>query len=161
MTRLIPYTDEADAMCSLIQSFWLAHNGYAQPVEEAQADLAAWTADGHALYFIQENEQSVGFLHLGSRGGEPDWLEDIFVLPSCQGFGIGSRAIGLAEQIVRQYSSCLYIEAAARNADAIRLYHRLGYATLNTITLRRDFASSPTASGATAALHNLTFDIRE
>ncbi len=30
-------------------------------------------------------------------------------------------------------------EAAARNARAIRLYRRLGYGCLNTITLRKDF----------------------
>ena len=31
------------------------------------------------------------------------------------------------------------IEAAARNEAAIRLYRKLGYNCLNTITLRKDF----------------------
>ena len=33
----------------------------------------------------------------------------------------------------------MYIEVAARNLEAMDLYHRLGYDTLNTITNRKDF----------------------
>ena len=81
----------------------------------------------------------MGLLHLGSRGGKTDWLEDLFVLPEHQGQGIGSQAVRLAEAMVRQYSSSMYIEAAARNERAIRLYRRLGYDCLNSVTIRKDF----------------------
>ena len=123
----------------LIQGFWLAHNRYHQTEEEAKADLRAWTGEGHKLYFITLGDVAVGLLHLGSRGGKPDWLEDLFVLPEYQGRGIGSQAIRLAEAMVRQYSQSMYIEAAARNERAIRLYRRLGYDCLNTVTIRKDF----------------------
>lgn len=123
----------------LIQGFWLAHNHYRQTQEEAKADLRAWTGEGHRLYFVVLGDAAVGLLHLGSRGGEIDWLEDLFVLPEYQGCGIGSQAVRLAEAIVRQYSASLYIEAAARNERAIRLYRRLGYDCLNTVTIRKDF----------------------
>jgi len=123
----------------LIQGFWLAHNGYRQTEEEAKADLRAWTGPGHKLYFITLEDVTVGLLHLGSRGGEIDWLEDLFILPEYQGRGIGSQVIRLAESMVRQYSPSMYIEAAARNERAIRLYRRLGYDCLNTVTIRKDF----------------------
>ena len=129
---------EKDAV-RLIQGFWLAHNRYHQTEEEAKADLCAWTGAGHKLCFIALGDMTVGLLHLGSRGGKIDWLEDLFVLPEYQGRGIGSQAVRLAEAMVRQYSQSLYIEAAARNERAIRLYRRLGYDCLNTVTLRKDF----------------------
>ena len=123
----------------LIQGFWLAHNQYRQTEEEARADLRAWTGEGHRLYLILLGKLTVGLLHLGSRGAEIDWLEDLFVLPEYQGWGIGTEAVQLAEAMVRQYSASMYIEAAARNERAIRLYRRLGYDCLNTITVRKDF----------------------
>lgn len=129
---------EADAVW-LIQGFWLAHNHYQQTEEEAIADLRFWTGEGHKLYFITLGDKTVGLLHLGSRGGKADWLEDLFVLPEYQGQGIGSQAVRLAEGMVRQYSQSMYIEAAARNERAIRLYRRLGYDCLNTVTIRKDF----------------------
>ena len=48
-------------------------------------------------------------------------------------------ALNLAEQIVKEYSESIYLEVAARNMDALRLYRRNGYDCLNTITIRKDF----------------------
>ncbi len=139
-SSLVEYQESrAGEAVALIQGFWLAHNHCRQSEDEAKADLRAWTGEGHKLYFITVGEAAVGLLHLGSRGGAIDWLEDLFVLPEYQGRGIGSQAIWLAEAIVRQYSQSMYIEAAARNEGAIRLYRRLGYDCLNTVTVRKDF----------------------
>lgn len=91
------------------------------------------------LYFISYNKQNVGFVHLGSRGCNIDWLEDIFVLPRYQNKGIGKESIKAVEDIVKKYSDSLYIEAASRNYRAIKLYKALGYDCLNTITVRKDF----------------------
>jgi len=136
---LIPYKNETDIAVNLIIGFWQAHNNYTPTHEEALADLSDWTAVGHNFYFIQYNKNYVGFVHLGSRGVKADWLEDIFVLPEYQRRGIGTRAIELTEAIVKEYSDSMYIEAAARNIKAIRLYHKIGYTCLNTITVRKDF----------------------
>ena len=159
---LTEYDDsrEADAIW-LIQGFWLAHNRYQQTEEEAKADLRAWTGEGHKLYFILLGEATVGLLHLGSRGGKIDWLEDLFVLPEYQGQGVGGRVIRLAEGLVRQYSQSMYIEAAARNERAIRLYRRLGYDCLNTVTLRKDFPGYEDEVVRTEQVYGERFEIRK
>lgn len=136
---LCPYSGEADTATALIRHFWKAHNGEAPSIEDAETDLLLWTGPGHRFYFIHLDQDIVGFVHLGSRGCGIDWLEDIFVLPQHQRQGIGAEAIRQTEAIVREYSESLYIEAAARNEGAIRLYRKMGYDCLNTVTLRKDF----------------------
>lgn len=95
MVELTAYNEEEKTlMKSLIKQFWLVHNNYSQIDDETEGDLADWTKEGQALYFIRHNNITVGFLHLGSRGAAVDWLEDIFVLGEYQKMGIGSAAVG-------------------------------------------------------------------
>lgn len=89
-----------------------------------------------------------------------DWLEDLFILPEFQGRGIGSEAIKLLESTVKQYSESMYIEAAARNERAIRLYRRLGYDCLNTVTIRKDFEPEKFETLHKETLLGETFDVR-
>ena len=161
MVQLQEYdiTLEQDAL-ALIQGFWLAHNQYKQSDAEARADLDAWTRTGHRFYLIRTEEGWVGFLHLGSRGGACDWLEDLFVKPEYQNHGIGTEAIRLAEEIVSAYSVSMYIEAAARNQRAINLYHRLGYQCLNTISVRKDFPGFAYDVKREETLYGRPFEIR-
>lgn len=161
MVELVTYGGEAEKAVPLIQGFWKAHNRYEQPEAEAKADLAAWTGTGHAFYYILADGETVGFLHLGSRGGEIDWLEDLFVLPAFQKRGIGSEAVRLAEELVKGYSRSMYIEAAARNEGAVRLYKRLGYDCLNTITVRKDFPGYEYDVVRSEQIYGETFEIRK
>lgn len=158
--QLIAYHGETEIAANLIIRFWQEHNHFTPSYEDACADLADWTKAGHFLYFIDLNGQHIGFVHLGSRGCEADWLEDIFVLPEFQGKGIGSRAILLAEDIVKQYSDSLYIEVAARNMNAIRLYQRSGYACLNTITIRKDFHPEKCETIGSENIMGMDFDVK-
>ena len=87
------YENEAQLAKELIRGFWLAHGDYVITDEEAAENLAAWTDKGHVFYFILKEEIPIGFVHLGSRGAEVDWIEDLFVLPEYQGNGYGSHAI--------------------------------------------------------------------
>ncbi len=160
MVELQLYAGQEEEAISLIQGFWLAHNNYIQPEDESRENLTAWTNQGHIFYFILFEEKKVGFLHLGSRGNQPDWLEDVFVLPAYQRRGIGSQAIRLVEEIVKTYSVSLYLEAAARNEAAIRLYRRLGFDCLNTVTLRKDFPGYDYEVTGTEQVFGLSFDIR-
>ena len=155
--NLVEFKNETETACALIKGFWKAHNGYEQPVEESLADLGEWTKEGHKFYFIVSDEKYAGFIHLGSRGCN---VEDIFVLPEFQGRGIGSEAIRKAEEIVREYSESLYIEAAARNEKAIRLYQKLGYNCLNTITIRKDFCPENFETVRKETMNGLEFEVK-
>lgn len=160
MVTLKEYQQEQDVAISLIGQFWFAHNQEQPNYDENRENLVEWTKEGHKLYFITYHQQIVGFVHLGSRGCEMDWLEDIFVVPDYQNRGIGTKAIALVEQLVQSYSSSLYIEASSRNAAAIRLYHKLGYNCLNTITVRKDFDDRYTTV-RNDCIANMNFVVKE
>lgn len=125
------YQGEKDAAVDLIRQFWKAHNNYNQSKEEALADLEQWTDSGHELFFIRRDDETVGFIHLGSRGNKPDWLEDIFVVPRYQ------------------------------NQGAIRLYQKLGYNCLNTITIRKDFSEEKFDIVRKVNIYDSDFEIRK
>lgn len=158
--RLLPCDGQADDALALIKGFWQAHNHYTPSDAEALDDLAQWTAPGHSLYLLSCQGQTVGFVHLGSRGCEMDWLEDIFVLPAWQNKGIGSCAIRQVEAMVKAYSGTLYIEVAATNPAALQLYHDLGYTCLNTVTVRKDFAPERQRTLSTQTLFDRDFAVR-
>lgn len=158
--QLAAYQNEQETAAGLIIKFWQEHNHFTPSFEDACADLKEWTREGHSLYFISLDGRYIGFVHLGSRGCRADWLEDIFVLPEFQGRGIGSRAIELAEEIVKEYSDSLYIEAAARNMKAIRLYRRIGYDCLNTVTLRKDFHPEKCETISRETIMGLDFEVK-
>lgn len=155
------YQGEKDAAVDLIRQFWKAHNNYNQSKEEALADLEQWTDSGHEFFFIHRDDETVGFIHLGSRGNKPDWLEDVFVVPRYQNQGIGTSAIKIMEEEVKKYSDSLYIEAAARNQGAIRLYQKLGYNCLNTITIRKDFNEEKFDIVRKVNIYDADFEIRK
>lgn len=159
--ELIKYENEEELMVSLISAFWEVHNHILPTKEETLKDLEEWTSVGHVLFFIQYINEIVGFVHLGSRGDAINWLEDIFVLPKYQNQGIGAKAIQMIEEIVKEYSDSLYIEAAARNAKAIRLYHKIGYDCLNTITIRKDFQPQNFETFQQESICGLDFNIKK
>lgn len=135
---LRPY-EEGDQAFVLrdIVSFWQTHYNSVS-TEEAREELSAWTSGGHELYIILSGGMPAGFLHLGSRGGGCDWLEDIFVREDVRNRGIGSAAIACAWSMLRERGGeTMYLEVVPANAAAIRLYHRLGFTNLNTLTLNR------------------------
>ena len=71
------------------------------------------------------------------------------------------QAVRLAEAMVRQYSQSMYVEAAARNEAAIRLYRRLGYDCLNSVTLRKDFPGYDYDVVRTEQVYGERFEIRK
>lgn len=160
MIKLMKYNNEKEIMCDLIKKFWIAHNDYSQSFEESFKNLLEWTDNNHALYYIMNDEIIIGFAHLGARGCEIDWLEDLFILPEYQGHGYGSLALKAIEQLVKEYSDSLYMEVAARNANALRFYVRNGYTCLNTITVRKDFTPDRYAVTSNENILGQSFEIK-
>lgn len=127
---------EVETLAEIV-AFWTTHYLTLSP-EEAANDLQAWTAKGHELYVILAEGKQVGFLHMGSRGSACDWLEDVFVREELRGRGIGGQAIELAWEMLQEKGlETMYLEVVPANEAAIRLYHRLGFTNLNTLTLNR------------------------
>lgn len=159
--ELIRYSEEQELAINLIVNFWKEHNHITPSEEDAHENLIEWTREGHIFYFISVDNECVGFVHLGSRGCEIDWLEDIFVLPKYQRQGIGTRTIQIVEEMVKEYSESLYIEVASRNMNAIRLYHKIGYNCLNTITIRKDFHTEKQNIIGKEKIFDMDFKVRE
>mgnify|MGYP003160409588 CR=1 FL=1 len=89
------------------------------------------------------------------------WAVGVEKQTGWKSFFFGSEAIHQLEEIVKQYSVSLYIEAAARNEAAIRLYRKLGYDCLNTITIRKDFPGYEYDVVRKEKIHELEFEIRK
>lgn len=159
MIELRLYTDELkDEMIPCIMDFWVYH-GNTTDESEAEENIKEWTDENHKLYGIIHEKTCIGFIHLGSRGAAIDWIEDVYVKKEYRGKGYGSEAIRLAEIEIQKYSISSYLEVAAWNEDAIKLYRKLGYDCLNTVTLRKDFEEID-VYGETQ-LYGETFDIRK
>ena len=58
------------------------------------------------------------------------------------------------------YSESLYMEVAARNMKAIRLYQRIGYNCLNTITIRKDFHPEKCETISNERIMGMDFDVK-
>jgi len=116
-------------------------------------DYGYWSIMGEG---ILAGGKEAGFLHMGSRGGACDWLEDVFVREELRGQGIGGRAIELAWEMLREKGlETMYLEVVPANEAAIRLYHKLGFTNLNTLTLNRSVKKK--AQLGTETIGGLTF----
>ncbi|MGM9941737.1 MAG: GNAT family N-acetyltransferase [Bulleidia sp.] len=159
--HLIPYDGQEDIVLSLIAGFWKDHNNVEMTDEELRQDLDAWTAPGHLLYLIMKDDAWIGFVHLGSRGGAIDWMEDLYITKEYRGRGIGSYVIARVEEFIQTWSDSMYIEVASRNLDAMRLYHRLGYDVLNTVTIRKDFHPEDFTTASEETISHMNFHIKK
>lgn len=104
----------------------------------AKCTLEEWTEDdSHELYMVQFESIVVGFLHIGYRGSNVAWIEDIYIDKEHRSKGIASSSIHQAEEIIRanpQYTA-VCLEVVPRNENALRLYHKLGYDSISIITV--------------------------
>lgn len=146
---------------NLIKEFWLCHNNDTQELSETLEDYDNWNRAGHRFYLVKLDDEYIGFAHLGNRGAGIDWLEDLFILPKYQRQGLGSQVIKKLEDEVKQYSESLYIEAAARNLAALKLYRNLGYDCLNSITIRKDFEKDSFSIISEETISGMNFEIRK
>ena len=110
------------------------------PTHETRKTLRRWTAKDNSLYVILSEGVCVGFLHIGWRGGNVAWMEDIYVDREHRGKGIASQAIACAEKIIakdKRYNA-VCVDVSPRNTDSLRLCARMGYTNIGMITLRKE-----------------------
>ncbi len=149
MIKLMPYTAEFKSdMIKRIADFYHHHaallNEKAELTESAYAEaeetLEKWQKPSHELYLIQWQQCMVGFLHIGYRGGNVAWIEDIYVDRDYRSRGIATESIHVAEEIIKSHAgyTSICFEVAARNKEALHLYHKLGYDNLSILTVRKE-----------------------
>ena len=99
----------------------------------------------------------VGFLRIGYRGGNVAWIEDVFVKEEFRNRGIATESIRQAEEIIKATPpyNAICFDVVPRNADALKLYHKLGYQTLSMITVRKNLV--PKESSGTQIINGLEF----
>lgn len=121
-------------------------NGRAEnDLSGAEETLDGWLQPGHELCVITLDGEAVGFVHIGYRGSNVAWIEDIYVAPQFRGRGVATHAIALAEQLIAQKPGydAVCLDVVPRNEAALRLYHRLGYDSLSLITVRKQLGKNP------------------
>ena len=149
MIKLILYTSEyKDDTVKRIADFYNYHSSLLnEKVElsessyaEAEETLGNWLGSSHELYLIKYKQFIVGFLHIGDRGGNVAWIEDVYVDKNYRNKGIATRSIRVAEEIIKSHAgyTSICFDVVPRNIEALRLYHKLGYDNLSIITVRKE-----------------------
>lgn len=111
-----------------------------ESLEMAKENIELWTGTDHELKVILFNNTFAGFVHIGYRGSNVAWIEDIYVDDKFRNKGIGTRAINLAEEIIKSKHgyTAICMDVVPRNINALNLYRSLGYDTLSMITVRKE-----------------------
>ncbi len=149
MIKLVPYAAEfKDDTIKRIADFYNYHssllNEKTELIEssyvEAEETLENWLEPSHELYLIKFEQFVVGFLHIGYRGGNAAWIEDIYVDKNYRNKGIATQSIHDAEEIIKSHAgyTSICFDVVPRNNEALRLYHKLGYDNLSIIIVRKE-----------------------
>lgn len=161
---MITLTDDitCPALPGFIADFFGFHAGLVgrqDLTEDGAVILAQWRGEEHSVFTILEDAVPVGFVHLQKLGPIVVELADLYVVPARRGQGIGTAAIGLAEDLAKQMPGieAMTLQVMTRNEAALRLYHKLGYDTMSLVTLRKEFGENPRTG--TADFAGLCFHI--
>lgn len=126
---------------------------------EAEETLNTWINDSHELYMIKSGNIAVGFLHLGYRGGNVAWIEDIYVDKEHRNEGIATKSIRLAEEIIKSkpnYNAVCF-DVVPRNEIALKLYYKLGYDSLSILTVRKELYNDDRKRDKSETIFGLNF----
>jgi ribosomal protein S18 acetylase RimI-like enzyme len=94
------------------------------PFEIARAVLADPAREGYA---VRDDRGVAGFMVLDMRGLVSGYIQILCVRSDCRGQGLGSLLIRWAERRIARDSPNVFICVSSFNADARRLYERLGF----------------------------------
>jgi GNAT superfamily N-acetyltransferase len=127
-----PYRDEdRRAVAQLWLASWRSTGlAVAQHATEAGnfERIGAEFAAGWVVHLAWEGERLAGFLALKPASG---CLDQLFVLPSAQGTGVGRALLDLAKQLL---PDGLWLRTAVDNTRACRFYERNGLRAAETAT---------------------------
>jgi len=129
------------------------------PTRETRKTLKRWTAKDNSLYVILSGGVSMGFVHIGWRGGNVAWVEDIYIDKEQRGKGLASQAIACAEKVISKDNryTAVCVDVSPRNGDALRLYARLGYTNIGMLTLRKELYENDMDRGVHLLGHDFTY----
>ncbi|MBQ6267714.1 MAG: GNAT family N-acetyltransferase [Clostridia bacterium] len=97
-------------------------------------------------YLFEDNGQPVGYAVVSLKyetevGGDAAWIEELFVDEAARGQGAGTAFFAFLARELHGKIRRIRLEVGAENADARRLYTRLGFVPLayEQLVLDRDF----------------------
>lgn len=79
------------------------------------------------VYLLQHNGQSIGFIMTKMKGSFTGYIQNIAIIESMRGQGIGEAAIRYMEELIFRSAPNVFICASSFNKRAQKLYQGLGY----------------------------------
>lgn len=83
-------------------------------------------------YIIFKDLHPCGYINLSfswnnDLKGKVMWLEEIYIRPEFQGFGIGTKVIEYIEFLYKDDVKAIRLEVTDKNAIALKLYQKIGF----------------------------------
>lgn len=125
---------DIDQLLALIQEFY-QHFGYSYNEADKRRTLEDLFQPPIAgrIWLIQREQKIIGYVFLSfyfslEFGGRTAFIDELFILPSDRGQGVGSQAIKLVEQKCRDWNfKAIHLESERANEGATKLYLKLGF----------------------------------
>jgi [ribosomal protein S18]-alanine N-acetyltransferase len=99
-----------------------------------ETSLAILTEPGKEVHVARDDRSLAGFLILDLRGPFTGYIQTVCVEPSHRGHGVGTQLVKWAEARIGKESPNVFLCVSAFNHEARRLYERLGYRLVGTLT---------------------------
>ncbi len=98
------------------------------------ASLALISDPTREAYWVEHEGQWAGFLLLCLQGPFRGYVQTICLQASCRGRGVGSAVLAWAEERIFRESPNVFLCVSDFNTGALRLYRRLGYELVGSLT---------------------------
>lgn len=125
---------DVEPLLRLVEAFH-AEDGYPFREEETRVNLLRLLGDPQLgrLWVIDEAGALIGYLVLGlgfslEFRGRDAFVDELYVVPSHRGRGLGKQALALAEATCRELGvRALHLEVERGNEEALGLYRKTGF----------------------------------
>ena len=101
---------------------------------DADACRALLQHPAKECYIVRETDRRVGVLVLDMNGTFAGYLQSVCLTADARGRGLGSEVIAWAEERIFRDAPNVFICVSSFNPNAQRLYERLGYSPVGTLT---------------------------